>query len=174
MGSPFKNNFTLCSYNLEKLQLQGFCFVLFCFVFGGSQVRGLSSQSYSCRPQPQPQPHQIWAVSVTYATAHGNARSLTQWARPGMEPATSWFLVRFVSPAPWRELQVFFFFFFLNIQRLLNPMNPSKTWNLCIHLKISLFLAWGLGGMQVSFSNGIMTYKAVWTGNSCSFVPGHK
>ena len=37
-------------------------------------------------------------------TTHGNAGSLTQWARPGIEPATSWFLVRFISTAPWQEL----------------------------------------------------------------------
>ena len=31
----------------------------------------------SCQPTPQPQPHQIQAISVTYADAYGNARSLT-------------------------------------------------------------------------------------------------
>jgi len=41
-------------------------------------------------------------MSVTYTrahgnTAHGNAGSLTHWARPGIGPATSWFLVRFIS-----------------------------------------------------------------------------
>ena len=30
-------------------------------------------------------------------TAHGNAGSLTHWARPGIEPATSWFLAGFVN-----------------------------------------------------------------------------
>ena len=44
------------------------------------------------------------ARSVTYTTAHGNTRSLTHWARPGIEPTTSWFLVRFVSVVPWWEL----------------------------------------------------------------------
>ena len=34
---------------------------------------------------------------------HGNTRSLTHWATPGIEPATSWFLVRFVSTTPQRE-----------------------------------------------------------------------
>ena len=46
---------------------------------------------------PQPSQHQIWAVSVTYTTAHGSARSLTHWERPGIEPTTSWFLVGFVN-----------------------------------------------------------------------------
>ena len=46
----------------------------------------------------------IWAASVTYATVHSNTRSLTHWARPGIEPVTSWILVRFVSPEPSWEL----------------------------------------------------------------------
>ena len=43
---------------------------------------------------------------VTYTTAHGNARSLTYCARPGIKPTTSWFLVRFVTTVPRRELQI--------------------------------------------------------------------
>ena len=45
-----------------------------------------------------------------YTIAHGNARSLTHLARPGIEPATSWFLVGFISPAPRQELQSWIFF----------------------------------------------------------------
>ena len=71
--------------------------------FGGSQARG--PISYSRRPTPQPQQRGIRAASMTYTTAHGNARSLIHWARPGIEPATSWFPVRFVSTAPHQELQ---------------------------------------------------------------------
>ena len=52
----------------------------------------------------EPRQRQIRAASVTYTTAHSNTQSLTHWARPGIEPATSWFLVGFVSAAPWREL----------------------------------------------------------------------
>ena len=55
-------------------------------------------------PQPQPQPHQIRATSAIYTTAHGNAGSSTHWARSGIETATSWFLVRFISAARWQEL----------------------------------------------------------------------
>ena len=46
----------------------------------------------------------IWAVSATYTTAHSNPGSPTHWARPGIEPASSWILVRIVSAASWREL----------------------------------------------------------------------
>ena len=41
--------------------------------YGGSQARG-----------------SIRAVPLAYTTAHGNTGSLTHWARPGMEPASSW------------------------------------------------------------------------------------
>ena len=52
---------------------------------------------------PEPQQCQIRAASANYTTAPGNARSLTHWARPGIEPTTSWFLVGFVSAAPGQE-----------------------------------------------------------------------
>ena len=35
------------------------------------------------------------------------AGSLTHWARPGMEPSTSWFLVSFISAVPRQELPIF-------------------------------------------------------------------
>ena len=40
------------------------------------------------QPTPQPQQCQIWAASVTYATACGNAGSLTHWTRTGTELAS--------------------------------------------------------------------------------------
>ena len=42
--------------------------------------------------------------SVIYTTAHGNTRSLTQWARPGMKLESSWILVGFVTTVPQGEL----------------------------------------------------------------------
>ena len=55
------------------------------------------SRSCSCLPTPGPQQHGIWAMSATYTTDHGNAGSLTHWAGPGIESATSWFLVGFLN-----------------------------------------------------------------------------
>ena len=73
-------------------------------VFLGSCTWGIwrfpgegSNRSWSCRPTPQPQQRGIRATSATYTTAHGNARSLTRYMRPGIEPGSSWILVRFVS-----------------------------------------------------------------------------
>ena len=59
-----------------------------------------SNQSCSCQPQPQG----IWATSETYTTAHGNAKSLTHWAGPGIEPTTSQSLVEFIPTEPQWEL----------------------------------------------------------------------
>ena len=79
-----------------------FVFLSFCHFLGHScgiwRLPGQgSNQSCSHRPMPELQQHRIWAVSATYTTAHGNAGSLTHWARPGIKPATSWFLVRFIN-----------------------------------------------------------------------------
>ena len=52
-------------------------------------------------------------MSVSYTTAHSNARS---WARPGIEPTTSWFLVGFVSAVPQQELTLSFFLSFFHVQ----------------------------------------------------------
>ena len=66
-----------------------------------------SNRSCSWQPAPQPQQRGIWAadVDVTYTTAHGNIRSVTHWARPGIEPAYSLVLVRFDTAEPQQELQ---------------------------------------------------------------------
>ena len=37
------------------------------------------------------------AASATYTIAHGNTGSSAHWVRPGIEPATSWFLAVFVN-----------------------------------------------------------------------------
>ena len=68
-----------------------FCFVLLSRAtlkaYGSSQARG-----------------GIRATATSLHHSHSNARSLTHWARPGIEPTSSWFLVGFVSAAPQWEL----------------------------------------------------------------------
>ena len=54
---------------------------------GGSQARGW-----------------IGAIAASIHHGHSNTRSLTHWARPGIEPESSWMLVRFVSTEPWWEV----------------------------------------------------------------------
>jgi len=70
---------------------------------GSFQTRSLIRATAAGLRQSQPQQHQIQTASSTYATAHGNAGFLTHWTRPGTEPATSWFLVSFISAVPRQE-----------------------------------------------------------------------
>ena len=58
---------------------------------------------------PRPQQHQTWTMFGTYITAHGNAGSLTHWARQGIRPTSSWILAGFVTAEPqWNsELWIF-------------------------------------------------------------------
>ena len=72
--------------------------------YGGSQTRGQVGFTAAGLPQ-EPQERQSGVASATYTTPHSNTGSLTHWERPGIEPATSWFLVRFISAAPWWEFQ---------------------------------------------------------------------
>ena len=41
---------------------------------------------------------------LVYTAAHSHTGSLTRWARLGIEPASLWILVGFVSTGPQREL----------------------------------------------------------------------
>ena len=52
------------------------------------------------------------ARSATHTTAHCNTRSLSHWVRPGIEPVSSWILVRFVSALPQWKLPIWIFLIF--------------------------------------------------------------
>ena len=77
-----------------------------------------SNQSYSRQPTPQPQQCQIRATSVTYTTAHCNARSLTHLVRPGIKPTLSQTLVRFITTEPQQESPLNFLLY-----KVLNNLN---------------------------------------------------
>ena len=78
----------------------GFIFSFCCLfratpmVYGSSQASGLMRAPPAAYSQLQ----QLWirALSATYTTAHGNARSLTHWGRLGIEPASSRIVVGFL------------------------------------------------------------------------------
>ena len=113
---------TLSEHILRSLSLScvgpEICFYLFIFLgphLWHMEVPKLgTNRSYSCWPTPWPQPCQIWAMSVTYTTAHSNNRSPTHWARPGIEHASSRMLVRFISIEPGQELLLYYLFFKTN------------------------------------------------------------
>ena len=72
-----------------------FLFFFFCHTHSIWKFPGYGlNWSCICLPTPQPRSCQIRAVSATYTTAHGNARSLTHCAGSRIKPASSWILVR--------------------------------------------------------------------------------
>ena len=68
------------------------CVFSYLFFFLWPNPRHMKVPWLQLKPMLKPEQHQIWATSVTYTTAGGNAKCLTHWARPGMEPTASWTL----------------------------------------------------------------------------------
>ena len=58
----------------------------------GAQIRTVATGLYHSHSNAGSELHLL-----TYTTAHSNAGSPTHGARPGMEPASLWSLVRFVN-----------------------------------------------------------------------------
>ena len=83
------------------------------------------------RPTPQPWKHQIGATFTTYTTTHGNTRSLTHWARPGIKLASSWGQCQVFNPLSHKGN--FRNAFFLLNNNGLWFMGQNKT--LWIHIK---------------------------------------
>ena len=97
------------SIKIHRINYFFFTFCLFRAVpgaYGGSQARGLigAVAASLCHCHSNARSELRLQPTSTYTTAHSSAGSLTHWARPGIEPTTSWFLVRFVSAAPRQEL----------------------------------------------------------------------
>ena len=92
-----------------------FFFFLGPYLHKSSQSRG---QNKAIATMPRPQQHQTWAASATFTTAHntaahGNGGSLTHWVRPGIEPASSWILIRLVTLWATKGTPCGFFFFLI-------------------------------------------------------------
>ena len=92
----YKNN----SKWIKTIKFHFFLFFLRAALLPHGVPRLELNWSCSCQSTLQPQQHRIWASSVTYTTAQANTGSLTHWARPGMEPVSSWLLVRFTNAKP--------------------------------------------------------------------------
>ena len=84
-----------CSYFLKTIQL-----LLLSYCFLGPHPRHMEGHRLGVQSEPQLAAYatatamQIRAASATYTTAHGNAGSLTHWAKPGIKPTTSWISFR--------------------------------------------------------------------------------
>ena len=93
-----------------------YLFIYFCLfratpaAYGVSQTRGQIEAIASALHQSHSNTRSshVWI----YTTVHGNARSLTHSVRPGVEPVSSWMIVRFVPTEPRWELYISFFLFF--------------------------------------------------------------
>ena len=127
-----------------NIKVQHHCISFFFFFLFKGCTRGIwrfpgwgSNWSCSRQPTPEPQPRGIWADSSTYTIPHGNVGSLTHWVRPGIKPATSCFLVGFISAVPRQELLPLQLFMSVTGIRLM-PSHMSG-------INISQFIQWRKG-----------------------------
>ena len=96
----------------ENIHIARFCF---CFFFlwpylWHIEVLGLGTESELQLPSmAQLQQHWIWAASVTYTTAGGNARSLNHWARSGIVLESSQTLCPVFNLLSHNRSSIFFF-----------------------------------------------------------------
>ena len=114
----------------------------------GAVAKGLhhSHSNAGSEPHLQSIPQQLGmrAASVSYTLAHGNARSLAHWARPGIKPASWWMPVRFVSAELQQELLPLLFLFLLSTPRFskwhflslfaqISCLSTSSIYNMVYH-----------------------------------------
>ena len=109
--------------------------------YGGSQARGRIGA--------------VQAASATYTTAHGNAGSLTHLARPGIKPATSWFLVGFINHCATMGTPCNSYFFWtssLSFHSAVGPANqgthPVQIWFFCLFVSLFRAACVAYGGSQ--------------------------
>ena len=128
LGSRLSFPVSLCSF------LFSFLFFLLCRAtpeaYGGFQARGLIGATTAASLHHSSEQQRIQAASSTHTIAHSNAGSLTHWAEPGIEPATSWFLVGFVSTEPRRELH--YAVFLIHMPFLMYFLVPISFWKIFI------------------------------------------
>ena len=97
--------------------LTGFLFLFFvCFVFLGPHLWHMKV------PRPAYNTATAaWDLSHVCNLHHSSQQSqiLSPLARPGIEPKSSWILVRFISAKPWRELLVI-----LEVHGYICPQRP--------------------------------------------------
>ena len=121
-------------------------------------------------PTPPSQQGQVRAASVTYPTACSNAGSLTHWARPGMELASSQRWHHVLNPQNYggnsgKSMGLFFFlsFFFFPFAVLnwgLILFQIRKFWNFypsvweCWSVLVVLWVMWGVCSWTLGITHG--------------------
>ena len=93
----------ICIFIFKVFVICFFFFFFFwavCVAYRSSQARGWIGDAAAGLHHN----HRIWAASSTCTIAPNNTRSLTHSSRPGIEPASAWILVRFVTAQPQQEL----------------------------------------------------------------------
>ena len=80
-------------------------------------------------------------MSTTFTTAHGNTGSLTHWARPRIEPETSWFLVGCVNHCATTGNPFFFFCLYLSLSAILS-LFLYRVWGCVLISLICMQLSW--------------------------------
>ena len=86
-------------------------FVLFCFCFSGPHPQHMEVPRLGVKSELQLLAYTTVtamrdrASSANYTTAPSNIGSLTHWVSPGIELASPWTLVRFISALPQWELR---------------------------------------------------------------------
>ena len=139
------------------MKLLFLCFLFVClFVLGLHLEVPRLGMNWICShwSMTQPQKHRIQAMSATYTIAYGNTRSLTYWARPGIEPVSSWMLVEFVNH--WAMMGTPF----LCIIYITDEMEKKKTTIRYQH-KISYVIIHRLSCCLISISNTIIFFEAI-------------
>ena len=124
----------------------------------------------------------------------GNAGSLIHWLRPGIEPASSWMLVKFVSDEPWQELLDEIFFLIWDFLSFFSPvynmlctgcLGKPHCWKISsgdniLPFETHLFRSWRLLGLWDAFQKLVCLQRlwfpsVLWTkasGHGPNF-PGH-
>ena len=92
-------------------------------------------------PVPQPWQHHIWATSLIYATACGDARFLTHWVKPGIEATSSRTLCQVLNSPSHNVNSPNTCFILMNRSWLSPPPHlPCLLYTICLLIQITIIL----------------------------------
>ena len=108
----------MCVTSVEGLILFFFFFFIFWLfraaptAYGSYQARG---SNWGCSFPAYTTATETMDLSRVCNLHHSSwqPKYLTDWAKPGIKPASSWILVRFITTKPWQDLPWFYFYYML-------------------------------------------------------------